>query len=124
MHEGDNPSFWDEFINLLFSWQIFLSTEVRTDWAVETLGDLQSTSRGLDPGVNNTVSCHTYCDTEPPFLRSYLKDQRFSLLNAMLLAKEQSLPILNVSARVGLELTTSRLLIESTTSTTLRVLGV
>jgi hypothetical protein len=20
MHEGDNPSFWDEFINLLFSW--------------------------------------------------------------------------------------------------------
>jgi hypothetical protein len=30
---------------------VFLSTEVRTYWAVETLGDLQSTSRGLDPGV-------------------------------------------------------------------------
>jgi hypothetical protein len=28
-----------------------ISTEVRTYWAVETLGDLQSTSRGLDPGV-------------------------------------------------------------------------
>jgi hypothetical protein len=40
--------------------------------------------------------CHTYCDRGPPFLRSYPKDPCFSLLNAVLLAKEQSLPILNV----------------------------
>jgi hypothetical protein len=42
-------------------------------------------------------------------------------LNAVLLAKEQSLPILNVlgftrPARAGLELTTSRMLSESTTT--------
>jgi hypothetical protein len=40
--------------------------------------------------------CHTYCDTGPPFIKSYLKDLWFLLLNAMLLAKEQLLPILNV----------------------------
>jgi hypothetical protein len=38
--------------------------------------------------------CHTYCDTGPLFLRSYPKDSWFSLLNVMLLSKEQSLPIL------------------------------
>jgi hypothetical protein len=58
MHGGDNPSFWDEFIIYFYKkghtfFLIFLSisTEVRTYWAGETLGDLQSTSRGLDPGV-------------------------------------------------------------------------
>jgi hypothetical protein len=55
------------------------------------------------------------------FLGSYAKDPSFSLLNAMLSAKEQSLPILNVlgltrPARAGLELTTSRMLSESTTT--------
>jgi hypothetical protein len=66
-------------------------------------------------------TCHTYCDTGPPFLRSYLKESWFSLLNAVLLAKEQSLPILNFlsltrPARAGLELTTSRMLRKSTTT--------
>jgi hypothetical protein len=55
MHEGDN-SFWDELKKNLFPLQfksysdIYASTEVLSHWAVETLGDLQSTSRGLDPG--------------------------------------------------------------------------
>jgi hypothetical protein len=45
MHEGDNPSFLDEFKNLLFSSQFDsysyfkVSTKVRTYWAIETLGD-------------------------------------------------------------------------------------
>jgi hypothetical protein len=45
MSEGDIPSFWDEFTNLLFSWQfnsysyIKASTEVLSNWAVETPGD-------------------------------------------------------------------------------------
>jgi hypothetical protein len=61
------------------------------------------------------------CDTGPPFLRSYSKDSWFCLLNAVLLAKEQSLPILNTlgltqPARAGLELTTYRLLSESTST--------
>jgi hypothetical protein len=65
--------------------------------------------------------CHTYCDTGPPFLRSYPKDPRFYLLNAMLLTNEQSLPILNVlrltrPAQTGLELMTYRLLSERTTT--------
>jgi hypothetical protein len=64
-----------------------------------------------------SFACHNYCDMGPPFLRSYQKDQ-FSLLNAMLLAKEQSLPIINVlgmtlPARAGLELT---MLSKSTTT--------
>jgi hypothetical protein len=40
-------------------------------------------------------TCHTYCDTGPPFLRSYPKGPWFYLLNAVLLAKGQSLPILH-----------------------------
>jgi hypothetical protein len=40
------------------------------------------------------LTCHTYCDTGTSYLRSYPKDPWFSLLNVMLLAKEQSLPIL------------------------------
>jgi hypothetical protein len=44
----------------------------------------------------DSFTCHTYCDTGPPFIRSYPKDPWFSLLNAVLLAKKQSLPILNV----------------------------
>jgi hypothetical protein len=68
-----------------------------------------------------SFTCHTYCDTGPPFLRSYPKNPWFYLLNAVLLAREQSLPILNVlgltqPAQVGLELTTSRSLSESTTT--------
>jgi hypothetical protein len=56
-----------------------------------------------------SFACHTYCD---PW---------FYLLNAVLLAKEQSLPILNVlglmrPAWAGLEITTYRLLSESTTT--------
>jgi hypothetical protein len=67
-----------------------------------------------------SFTCHTYCDTGPPFLRSNPKDPWFSLLNAVLLEKEQSLPILNVigltrPAWAGLELTTSRMPSESTT---------
>jgi pimeloyl-ACP methyl ester carboxylesterase len=66
-------------------------------------------------------TCHAYCNTWPPFLRSYPKDPWFSLLNAVLLAKKQSLPISNDlcltrPARAGLELTTFRLLSESTTT--------
>jgi hypothetical protein len=64
---------------------------------------------------------HTYCDMGPPFLRSYPKDSWFSLLNAVLFAKEQSLPtcILDVmgltrSVREGHQLTISRMLSEST----------
>jgi hypothetical protein len=65
--------------------------------------------------------CHTYCDMGPPFLRSYPKDLWFSLLNAVLLMKEQSLPILKVLGLTwlvpaGLELTTSQLLTKSTTT--------
>jgi hypothetical protein len=72
-----------------------------------------------------SFTCHTYCDTGPPFLRSYPKDPWFSLLDAVLLAKERSLPILNVlgftrSTRAGLELKTSQMLSESTTTTLLQ----
>jgi hypothetical protein len=68
-----------------------------------------------------SFTCHTYWNTGPPFLRSYPKDPWFSLLNVVILAKEQSLPILNVLdltrlARAGLKLTTSRMLSESTTT--------
>jgi hypothetical protein len=68
-----------------------------------------------------SCTCHTYCDKGPPFLRSYPKDPWFYLLNAVLLAKEQSLPILNDlglmrPAQAELELTTYRLLSESTTT--------
>jgi hypothetical protein len=62
-----------------------------------------------------SFTCHTYCDTVPLFLKSYPKDPWFSLLNAVLLAKEHSLPISNVlglmrPAWAGIELTTSRML--------------
>jgi hypothetical protein len=40
--------------------------------------------------------CYTYCDTGPPFIRSYRKDPWFSTMNVMLLAKEQSLHIMNI----------------------------
>jgi hypothetical protein len=69
-----------------------------------------------------SFTCHTYCDAGPLILRSYLTDPLISLLNAVLLTKELSLPILNVlsltrPAREGLEITTSRMLSESTTTT-------
>jgi hypothetical protein len=65
--------------------------------------------------------CHTYCDVEPPFLMSYPKDPWFSLLNAFLLSREQSLPILKVLSLTwpterGSKLTTSRMLSKSTTT--------
>jgi hypothetical protein len=41
-----------------------------------------------------SFTCHTYCDTGPLFLRSYSKDPWLYLLSAVLLAKEQSVPIL------------------------------
>jgi hypothetical protein len=68
-----------------------------------------------------SFTCHTYCNTKPPFLRSYPKDPWFYPLNAVLLTKEQSLPIVNVLGltrlvRAGFELTTYRLLSESTTT--------
>jgi hypothetical protein len=68
-----------------------------------------------------SFTCHTYCDTGPPFLRSYPKTPWFYLLNAVLLAKEQSLPILNVlgltrPVRAGFELMTYCLLREDTTT--------
>jgi hypothetical protein len=64
---------------------------------------------------DGSFTCHTLCDTGPPFVKSYSKDPWFSLLNAVLLEKEQSLPILNVLsltrlAREGLKRrTTTRL---------------
>jgi hypothetical protein len=36
-----------------------------------------------------SFTCHTYCDTGPPFLRSYPKKPWLSLLHVMLLAKKQ-----------------------------------
>jgi hypothetical protein len=40
------------FLTVLYIFVFFLaSTEVFSYWTVKTLGDLQSTSRGLDPGV-------------------------------------------------------------------------
>jgi hypothetical protein len=49
MHDGNNPSFLDEQI---YSYSyLSVSREVHIYWAVETLGDLQSTSRGLGPWV-------------------------------------------------------------------------
>jgi hypothetical protein len=40
----------------MFSFQYFqASTEVLSNWAVETFGDLQSTSRGLCPGVKYKI---------------------------------------------------------------------
>jgi hypothetical protein len=68
-----------------------------------------------------SFTSHTYCNTGPPCLRSYPKEQWFYLPNTVLLAKEQLLPILNVldltqPAPTGLELKTFRLLSESTTT--------
>jgi hypothetical protein len=59
-----------------------------------------------------SFTCHTYWDTGPPFLKSCLKDLWFSLLSVVLMATEQSLPILNVLGltrlvRAVLKLTTS-----------------
>jgi hypothetical protein len=70
--------------------------------------------------------CHTYCILRPPLLRSYLKDSYFLILNAVLLAKEQYLPILNIigltrPARAELQHIASRMLSESSQSTTTRL---
>jgi hypothetical protein len=66
-----------------------------------------------------SFTCQT--DSGPPFLRSYSKDLWFLLLNAVLLAKKQLLPIFNIlgltwPARVGLKLATSQMLNRSTTT--------
>jgi hypothetical protein len=37
MPEGDNPSYWDEFIKFTLFFKA--STEVLSNWAIETLGD-------------------------------------------------------------------------------------
>jgi hypothetical protein len=68
-----------------------------------------------------SFTCHTNCDTGPPFLRSYPKDPWFYLLSAVLLAKEQWLPILNVlgltrAVRAGLQFTTYLVLSKSSTT--------
>jgi hypothetical protein len=66
-----------------------------------------------------SCTCHTYCDTGPPFLRPYPKDPVIlTSERTVLLAKQQPLRILNALGltqlvRAGLELTTSRLLSES-----------
>jgi hypothetical protein len=49
----------------------------------------------------NSFTCQTCCDTGPTFLRPYAKDLWFSPLNAVLLAKEQQLPILTYSVWYG-----------------------
>jgi hypothetical protein len=55
MHEGDIFSFWNELI--IVSWpfnfyQYFqASTDIFSYWAVENIGDLQSTGKGLEQGI-------------------------------------------------------------------------
>jgi hypothetical protein len=55
MHEGDNPSFRNEFITIHFFLQLIFQvcTAVLSYWALKTLRDLQSTNRGLDPVAKN-----------------------------------------------------------------------
>jgi hypothetical protein len=48
-----------------------------------------------------SFTCHTYCDTGPPSLRSYPEDPWFSLLIAVLLTKKQSIHILNIKFDVA-----------------------
>jgi hypothetical protein len=62
----------------------------------------------------DSFTCHTYCDTGPPSWRSYPKDPWFSLLNALGLTRP---------AWAGLELTTSPMISECTT-TTLKLLNI
>jgi hypothetical protein len=53
MHKGDNPSVLNELIKFYFFLTVKYSSksEVLSYWFIETLGDLQSTRRGIDPGV-------------------------------------------------------------------------
>jgi hypothetical protein len=115
-------------------WEVFVCLFVRLDSHEEFFSYLATFTITCDRAANldlclaltafsseGSFKCRTYCDTGPPFLRSYSKDPWFALLNAVLLAKEQSLPILNVlgltrPARTRLELTTSRMLSETTTT--------
>jgi hypothetical protein len=118
INQTNKHVFWQYFV-CLFYFEFYLATVAITCDKAANLDlciALTAFSRG------GSFTCHTYCDTGPPFLRQYPKDPWFSLLNAELLAKEQSLPIWNVlgltrPAWVGLELTTYRLLSESTTTT-------
>jgi hypothetical protein len=85
VHEGDNPSFRDEFIKfscffvfVFFFFDsfihifVFLSKYRSTYiWAVESSGDLKSTSIGLDPGVKckepkNQILCQSYLIKNTP----------------------------------------------------------
>jgi hypothetical protein len=109
----DNLFVWFELREQFFS---YLATVTSTSDRAANLDLCLALTAFSSEG---SFTCYTYCDTGPPFLRSYPKDPWFSLLNTILLAKEQSLPILNVlgltrPARAGLELTTFRLLSEST----------
>jgi hypothetical protein len=67
-------------------------TAVTIDWAANL--DLCLALQAFS--IEGSFTSHTYCDTGPPFLGSYSKDPLFTLLNAMSLVREQSLPILNV----------------------------
>jgi hypothetical protein len=42
----------------------------------------------------SSFTCHTYCNTGPPFLSSFPREPWLFLLSAVQLAKEQSVPIL------------------------------
>jgi hypothetical protein len=75
-----------------------------------------------------SFTCHTHCDTS---VVKVISERPVILTseNAVLLAKEQSLPILNVlgltqPARAGLELTTFLMLSESTTTGVMRLITV
>jgi hypothetical protein len=100
-------------INLFFSY--LATVNITGDWDANF--DLYFPLTVFSSG--GTPTCHTNCDTGFPFLGSYPKEPSLSLLNVVLSAKEQSLPNLNVlgltrSARAGFELTTSRMLSDST----------
>jgi hypothetical protein len=129
----DQSSSWTwryvvEFIQVLFFFIVCLESHEQFFSSLATVTITGDGAANLDLCLALTTfssersfTCHTHCDTGPLFLRSYPKDPWFYLLNAVLLAKEQSLPILNVigltrPVRARLELTTYRLLIESTTT--------
>jgi hypothetical protein len=97
---------------------IYLATVTITDDRAAKL-DLCTALTVFTCSSNGSFTCHTYCNTGPLFLRSYPKDPWFYLPNTVLMAEEQFLPILNIlgltwPVHAGLELTTFRLLSEST----------
>jgi hypothetical protein len=65
-----------------------------------------------------SFTCHTYCDTGPPLLRSNQKDQWWSLLNATCSLRKRITTYFNILSlmwpdQVWLKLTASRMLSES-----------